>query len=295
MRMRHTWWILVPALMALVILAVGCVERRSAAEIKVHPSEWDNPAAADFHGARVLAQGSDECEGCHGANNRGALDVPTCDECHAGAGGHVAGWMEPSQPAFHGNSVAAQGPTPCRACHGSDYQGGSSGASCYTCHAGGPSGHPDGWMNLDTASFHGQRVLIEGIANCQRCHGAGLSGGTSGVACSQCHDVAGGHPAGWMDVSGPNFHGETVAAQGPSSCRACHGTDYRGGSSGVSCFTCHADGPSGHPSGWMNEGSSAFHGRRAQSQGTADCKRCHGADLRGGTSGVGCNRCHDDD
>ena len=294
MSTRHAMRILFPLLATGLLLTTGCVERRSAAEIKVHPPEWNDPLSADFHGTRVLARGSDECLACHTATGHGVLDVPSCDLCHIGAGGHPPGWMTPSLPAFHGQAVAARGPVPCKTCHGDDYRGGSSGISCYTCHAGGPSGHPDGWMNPDASAFHGQRVLVDGVADCQRCHGAGLSGGTSGVACSQCHATVGGHPVGWMDESGPNFHGKAVAAQGPTPCQGCHGANYRGGSSGVSCYTCHADGPSGHPAGWLNQDSAAFHGRRVNQTGTADCKRCHGADLRGGTSGVGCNRCHDD-
>ena len=112
--------------------------------------------------------------------------MPGCDECHDGAGGHPYGWAAASSPEFHGDQVAAEGPGPCETCHEGD-DGGWSGVSCYKCHAGGPSGHPDGWMNPVAASFHGVRVQIDGFGDCQRCHGFGLSGGTSGLGCGECH------------------------------------------------------------------------------------------------------------
>lgn len=50
----------------------------------------------------------------------------------------------------------------------------------------GPSGHPDGWLNLLSPSFHG-RVSQGGVGDGRRCHGFGLGGGTSGLARSECH------------------------------------------------------------------------------------------------------------
>ena len=71
-------------------------------------------------------------------------------------------------------------------------------------------------------------------------------------------------------------------------CRDCHGTDYRGGWSSVSCYTCH-DGPGGHPVGYR---SSNQHGRDAEFS-THVCSVCHGSDFRGDWTGVSCYQCHD--
>ena len=183
-RARLVW---LPALL-IALVATGCAERRSPAEIETHPAEWSLPGSPDFHGTRVLAEGSDWCRACHGATLKGEARAPGCDECHLDEGGHPQGWMTPGNPAFHGNAVAAAGPFGCRNCHGQDYRGGRTGISCFTCHADGPSGHPDGWMNEHAASFHGYVVQREGVSDCVRCHGVGLTGGTSRVACARCHD-----------------------------------------------------------------------------------------------------------
>ncbi len=181
---------LVAALAAAFTLAVspltGCVEQRLPPEVRTHPPEWNEPASADFHGARVEARTASECTGCHISGDQAPANVPGCDACHDGAGGHPYGWARLTSPEFHGARVAAEGPAPCMTCHGGD-DGGWSGVSCSACHAGGAGGHPDGWMTPGGASFHGERVRIYGFGDCQRCHGFGLSGGTSGRACGECH------------------------------------------------------------------------------------------------------------
>ncbi len=47
----------------------------------------------------------------------------------------------------------------------------------------------------------------------------------------------------------PAQHGAYVRDNTVSSVRPCHGADYQGGTSGVSCYQCH-DGPGGHPEDW---------------------------------------------
>jgi predicted CxxxxCH...CXXCH cytochrome family protein len=90
--------------------------------------------------------------------------------------------------------------------------------------------------------------------SCKECHGSDLLGGISTVSCftpqfngQACHPTGlGGHPAGWRD---PALHGAAAKSQpgldsGFSSCQSCHGTDFAGGVSGVSCFTAsRATGP----------------------------------------------------
>jgi predicted CxxxxCH...CXXCH cytochrome family protein len=53
------------------------------------------------------------------------------------------------------------------------------------------------------------------------------------------------HPSGIADPSSPDFHGALVAQLGWSfdSCVKCHGADFAGGTSRVSCLGCHASGP----------------------------------------------------
>jgi ribosomal protein L40E len=152
-----------------------------------HPPEWTQTTSVDFHGDRVVQRGVETCRECHGEDLRGGVDVNSCYQCHDGPGGHPPGWARPSETPFHGDAFVSQGPDYCRNCHGSDFRGGWCGVSCSDCHAGGPSGHPAGWMDPQSASFHGRRAREDGLQDCRRCHGNDLEGGISGVACSICH------------------------------------------------------------------------------------------------------------
>jgi predicted CxxxxCH...CXXCH cytochrome family protein len=53
------------------------------------------------------------------------------------------------------------------------------------------------------------------------------------------------HDAGWIIPSASGFHGKSIATQNFSmkECQSCHGTDYKGGVTNASCFTCHQQGP----------------------------------------------------
>lgn len=53
------------------------------------------------------------------------------------------------------------------------------------------------------------------------------------------------HPAGWVTPASADFHGKAIsnAKWDMTSCETCHGPDYKGGSSGSSCYTCHTSGP----------------------------------------------------
>lgn len=53
---------------------------------------------------------------------------------------HSAGWLNPSATNFHGQFIADSNWSfqQCITCHGSDFMGGNSGASCFKCHTSGP-------------------------------------------------------------------------------------------------------------------------------------------------------------
>ena len=62
-------------------------------------------------------------------------------------------------------------------------------------------------------------------------------------------------------------------------CISCHGTDFKGGSSTVSCFTCHESYP--HPDEFINGTSDNFHGKYIAEEVNWDitkCQTCHGND-----------------
>ena len=175
-------------LASLVLLVGACSDPTPVGEnpITAHPEEWNVPGKSDFHGARVARDGTAFCTSCHGSDLHGVGIVPGCYDCHDGPGGHPASWASRPEP-LHATAVQLAGPTECRTCHCRDYTGGWSNVSCFTCHADGPSGHPEGWMNPDASTFHGRVVAVDGDNDCRRCHGNDLFGGTSGVGCGDCH------------------------------------------------------------------------------------------------------------
>ena len=174
--------------LSLGFLIASCADPNPVDEnpIRSHPPEWNKVGSPDFHGDRVAREGPESCTACHGDDLRGDAVAPSCYDCHDGPGGHPNTWVSPPDP-FHGTQVQLTGPTSCGECHGADYRGGWSGVSCYTCHAGGPSGHPEGWLTRGAPTFHGLEVALHGNLDCRRCHGNDLMGGTSGVACADCH------------------------------------------------------------------------------------------------------------
>ncbi|MFH1070551.1 MAG: hypothetical protein V1794_13120 [Candidatus Glassbacteria bacterium] len=260
-----------------------------------HPSEgWLDKTSPSFHGLEASTRGLPACAKCHGADFTGGTSGVSCKKCHTSQSGHPSsGWLVSTSPSFHGERLIQTGPAYCAGCHGANYRGGDAGVSCFTCHNG-PSGHPAaGWLEKTSENFHGLAASKLGLSDCARCHGVDFKGGISGQSCSECHASQSGHPAtGWLVPSDAKFHGARLAQTGPEYCAGCHGTDYRGGEAGVSCYTCHK-GPSGHPAtGWLTSSSPNFHGLATSSRGLSDCAVCHGADFNGGISGQSCKVCH---
>jgi hypothetical protein len=190
--------------------------------------------------------------------------------CHiTGPSGHPADWATAGQ---HGKFakgsplVAGNGFNFCQTCHGTqgtaDFTGGSSKISCQnsSCH-GTPNGtvdppHPVTPWHGTTASGTTHVTTDQGNATvCGQCHrnGAFLTSispppvqpASTPTGCfnnTMCHGGSVGHPAGWADPASANFHGPVAkAVPGPASgfsyCQTCHGTDFTGGTAGVSCFS----------------------------------------------------------
>lgn len=300
MRTRSTLTVAL-AMLALALFLGACAEGKDPAEssIKAHPTSWMDAESEDFHGALVARDTPETCTSCHGSDLMGDGIAPSCSQCHDGASGHPVGYDQPPSP-VHSDDVAAEGNASCAQCHGEDYRGGwaedwaadARRASCYYCHGMGPSGHPSGWLTPSANLFHGKAVVSRGLDDCARCHGEDLRGGTSGVSCyNSCHAGPSGHPADWLDPDSRVFHGTRVRDNGAENCKACHGDDYLGGDSGVSCYdSCH-DGPGGHPAGW-DETPSPFHGYEVIDSGSQQCEDCHGEGNTGGWAEVACADCH---
>lgn len=262
-------------------------------------SIWDDPA---FHGTIVRAAGYDytrafagnlPCSACHAGESPLQPSphglAPNCFACHDGgpdgSAFHPEGWMDVTDPNFHGNLVvsagydfnrAFSGALPCSACHGGAYPDepsrNSRAPSCYACHAGGPdgsAGHPKGWSDPNSPNFHGRKVSLAGFRSpdalsCSACHSPwqGHEGiNTRAPSCHSCHaggpDGSPGHPEGWADPADADFHGKVVkqagsykkARSGSLTCNTCHAGESPDQPSPVarapSCFSCHAGGPDG--------------------------------------------------
>lgn len=101
------------------------------------------------------------------------------------------------------------------------------------------------------------------------------------------------HGEGWMSKSSPQFHGAVLADQNYNAedCRPCHGSQYDGGTSGVSCYQCHASYPH-PPSGWVN-GSNSHHAfLKSNSYDLESCQGCHGQDYSVVKIDNSCLTCH---
>ena len=104
---------------------------------------------------------------------------------------HPEGWASVSSAEFHGTKVMESGLYTCVSCHGEDFKGGESGASCYTCHSTYP--HSQAWTDLGaTEGTHKIYTAQYGTTVCQDCHGSDYNGGRLGTdhACVQCHTSA---------------------------------------------------------------------------------------------------------
>lgn len=163
---------------------------------------------------------------------------------------HPDGWSEISSPDFHGNMVkdSQSGYENCVTCHGDDYQGGTSGVSCYKCHTSYP--HPMEWIMPGSGDFHGTAVLnsTNKAQDCQACHGDDYNGGSSEKSCYTCHSLY-PHPSGFANPASDSFHTSIMPEilwNIRTGCISCHGDDYKGkGYADKNCTSCHlqANGP----------------------------------------------------
>ena len=98
------------------------------------------------------------------------------------------------------------------------------------------------------------------------------------------------HAADWL----PDGH-MTAAKADANSCAACHGADFSGGISKVSCTGCHLGGvDSVHPQAWSQMTGTA-HAAYVGTNGNTACANasCHGTTLSGvAGSGPSCSSCH---
>ena len=341
--MKKTFYIISAVFITLAFF-LACSQDTNPLPSKAHTEGWNKITSEDFHGTKVLNVGFESCTSCHGKDYQGGDSKVSCFKCHESyphsddwlansdfshndylkanswernscadchgenfTGGnskvscytchnypHSENWLETASSEFHGVFIKSKDydNSSCANCHGGNFAGGNTEISCYTCHGSYP--HTENWIAGSELS-HGLFVKDKEWSNesCQSCHGENLIGGSSEVSCYSCHENY-PHENGWLVEEEEAFHGSFVKNNGfdISSCASCHGENFMGGNSDVSCYTCHAGYP--HQAGWISPTDDNFHGHtiRADNWSMQSCKNCHGEDYRGGSSGTSCFTCH---
>lgn len=95
------------------------------------------------------------------------------------------------------------------------------------------------------------------------------------------------HQENWKE---PENHGVFVLKSGGTKncATSCHGGDLRGGSSKISCFSCHKNNYP-HEKNWTQLDN---HGKKYLESKESCSTKCHGQDLKGGLSQISCTKCH---
>ncbi|NTU50303.1 MAG: hypothetical protein HGA87_05390 [Desulfobulbaceae bacterium] len=249
------------------------------------------------------------CAECHGQDLKGGsfrnTSTPSCYECHKTA---VWDWKKthtlrltgPDGSGYHNPTDMHNPQVYCTSCHGQTLRGGtfngSPTKSCYQCHKTAVwdwrSSHTARLTGVDGSGYH-QPGYNTPLTKCVSCHGSDLKGGASGRSCYQCHKTAVWDWRSSHTVNISNHWHKPGFFDPATNCTQCHGTDLKGGTSKISCYTssCHATavwnwrsthtvniGGYGHQAGFFSP--------------STNCVKCHGSDLRGGLSGRSCYQCH---
>ncbi len=115
-----------------LIFAGRCSEKQSPVEVTTHPVQWNEQTSALFHGKKVVENNTlTSCQSCHGStlHEQGVSGV-ACADCHNS--GQVESVLNhPQRVKDLGWNLSS-----CRVCHGNDYEGKGTSASCTTaeCH-----------------------------------------------------------------------------------------------------------------------------------------------------------------
>ena len=284
------------SLILLVVLAgiAGCGNDNSP-DTMVSPPGWVVVPSGGQHAKSATATydngGITSCAECHGADLSGGTSKVSCFGNPAGCHhGPVAGWVAAPPAAQEHGAAAKRAPgnsgfVSCQVCHGADFRTprGDGNRTCYSCHSLAP--HPDGPWRTSAGSTH-TNTDPSNAPVCAGCHRNNTPGTSGCFNSTLCHGepAAVPHPVGsaWVTTSpvaqphGSDAKATPGATTGFTYCQACHGTgtDFAGGTSGVSCYPCHSTATnSPHASQWRT-GDTYVHTTTAEGN-AAVCGFCH--------------------
>jgi len=260
-----------------------------------------NSATMDY----IANGGKSSCTECHGPDLGGGISRVSCFNttgCHHDP---IQNW---STPAVHGAAAkrapGSSGFASCQICHGADFRTVRGGITCFTCHASAPHA-PAPWRASAGTTFTHTNTDPANAPVCYSCHADSPSGNPNNPhrppspasagtppGCfngTMCHNQpAAPHPLDNAWVTTPPAaqpHGNDAkaapgATTGFSYCQDCHGAgttppaNFGGGSSGVSCYLCHANAPHA-PAPWRTSAGSTYSHTSTDAANAPVCAQCH--------------------
>jgi predicted CxxxxCH...CXXCH cytochrome family protein len=194
---------------------------------------------------------------------------PITDGARAPFTVHLPGILDPTDSNFHGQLVQELGwqLSVCAGCHGDDFAGGKSGASCLSCHKDGPTacttchGQPPATgahqahvtggalaRTFDCTECHVKPALYTDVGHLFRDDGSVIGEPTltfGALAATSFAPVAAGGPH-WEDASGTCFNVYCHGGQFIDHKATHRAPSWQGGSGEAVCGTCHGLPPSDH-------------------------------------------------
>jgi len=253
---RHILFLVAICLLP-ALLTPSCSEDRSSTGYQVHPTGWMEPDNPEFHGQAAIAGKGQSCGDCHEFSRASSTDdgaVGVCGDCHAYPHPTIsADPMRAHQPEI-ANLDWDLGE--CAKCHGSSFNGGSSGVSCRECHSSAGVASPTSCMICHWQPPAADEGLPYGfLSGAFGAHAVHVV--DKGYACTECHAPVTDHthadgPPAEVDFShaeiatvgdvSPQYAPPLIPGSGNGGCGSvyCHGNStvsWLGDP--VSCGSCH--------------------------------------------------------
>ncbi len=241
MKNQHINPIVSVLMVAALLLLVSCSEDRTTSSYETHPSGWNQPGSADFHGPQSHLSSSNSCAVCHGEDFSGGQSGVSCYTCHAGYP-HVGFQLTPG---VHRTSIRESNwnLTGCQQCHGTNFAGGSSGVSCLGCHdeQGGPVACNTCHANPPVDDAGLPSGMVSGSYGAHAKHAV-----EKGYACTECHNPAAGFSHAGALPAEVTFDYARIANRPPYQTAYTHlGDNFSG--NGTCATYCHSDGRGASP------------------------------------------------